>query len=81
MSSSRPRAAARKKRTPDNMVVAYVRMKKDDHKDIAELAEARGYPHTLASVAAEMISRGLEAWRASDDEILGIPHDREGRKP
>lgn len=42
----------------------YVRVQESEHRDIAEIAEARGYPHTIASVAAEMITRGLAAWQS-----------------
>jgi molybdenum cofactor biosynthesis enzyme len=50
----------KKAKRGDDRIVAYVRMKQEDHAMIAQIAEKRGYPHTIASVAAEMISRGLK---------------------
>lgn len=41
-------------------VVTYVRVKLEDHARIKQIAAKRGHPHTIASVAAEMISRGLK---------------------
>lgn len=52
------RAKKAKRRSPH--VVMYVRVKPEEHAQIAKIAEERGYPHTLASVVAEMISRGLQ---------------------
>jgi Fe-S cluster assembly scaffold protein SufB len=43
----------------DRRVVTYVRVTPEEHERIAVIAEERGYPHTISSVAAEMISRGL----------------------
>jgi len=51
---------AKKAKRVDDRVVTYVRMKSEEHEQIAQIAEKRGYPHTIASVAAEMISRGLK---------------------
>jgi hypothetical protein len=45
----------------DDRVVTYVRVKPEEHARIARIAGDRGHPHTIASVAAEMISRGLRA--------------------
>lgn len=53
-----PKARKVKHRAPH--VVTYVRVKPEEHARITEIAEKRGYPHTIASVAAEMISRGLK---------------------
>lgn len=44
----------------DDRVVTYVRVKPEEHAQIAQIAEKRGYPHTIASVASEMISKGLK---------------------
>jgi hypothetical protein len=52
-----------KKAKRDNRVTMYVRVKPKEHARIAALAEKRGYPHNMSSVASEMISRGL----ASED--------------
>jgi hypothetical protein len=49
-----------KKAKRDDRVVTYVRITSGEHARIAKIAEVRGYPHTIASVAAEMISRGLK---------------------
>jgi hypothetical protein len=52
---------AKKVKRNNRRVVTYVRVKSEEHALIAEIAEKRGHPHTIASVAAEMISRGLKA--------------------
>ena len=43
-----------------NRVVAYIRLKAKEHAQISKIAQKRGYPHTFASVAAEMISKALK---------------------
>lgn len=48
-----------KKSKRDNRVVTYVRVTPEEHARIVRIAEKRGYPHTIASVASEMISKGL----------------------
>jgi molybdenum cofactor biosynthesis enzyme len=48
-----------KKTKRDNRIVMYLRVKPEEHKKIAKIAKERGYPHTIASVAAEMFARGL----------------------
>lgn len=45
----------------DGRFVMYVRVSGPDHQRIEQLVKERGYPHTLSSVAAEMITRGLDA--------------------
>lgn len=45
----------------DNRVVTYVRVKPEEHAQIVKIVAKRGLPHTIASVSAEMISRGLAA--------------------
>jgi hypothetical protein len=50
-----------KKPKHDDRVVTYVRLPAREHAQITEIAEKRGYPHTIASVTAEMVSRGLAA--------------------
>ena len=57
MLKARPRTR-RPKRA--NRVVTYVRVAPEEHAQIAQIAKAWGYPHTIASVASEMISRGLK---------------------
>jgi hypothetical protein len=49
----------KKAKRNDQRVVTYVRVTPEEHALIAEIAQKRGYPHTIASVAAEMIARGL----------------------
>lgn len=51
---------AKKPKRGDDRVVTYVRVKPEEHELIVQIVEKRGYPHTIASVAAEMISRGLK---------------------
>ncbi len=52
-----------KRRSPH--VVMYVRVKPEEHAQIAKIAEGRGYPHTLASVVADIITHALrtEVWQ------------------
>jgi len=38
----------------------YVRVRPEDRALITKIAEERGYPHTAASVAGEVIARGLK---------------------
>lgn len=40
-------------------VVMYIRVKPEDYVKITKITAKRGYPCTLANVAAELISRGL----------------------
>ncbi len=51
--------ARAKKAKRDNRIVTYVRVKPEEHALIEEIAKKRGYPHTIASVASEMLSKGL----------------------
>lgn len=39
----------------------YVRVLPAEHARIVQIVETRGRPHTVASVTAEMITRGLQA--------------------
>lgn len=48
-----------KKNKRDRRVVAYIRMNAKEHAQISKIVQERGHPHTFASVAAEMISKGL----------------------
>lgn len=48
-----------KKAKRGSSIVMYVRVRPEEHARVVKLVEQRGYPHTIASVAAEMISRGL----------------------
>ena len=49
----------------------YIRVKPEEHARIAKIAKQSGYPATLASVAAEMISRGLASKVAASKEATG----------
>lgn len=51
---------AKKAKRGDDRIVTYIRVKPEVHAQIVQIAEKRGYPHTIASVASEMISRGLK---------------------
>lgn len=51
---------AKTKRKGHPTIVMYVRVATSDHKTLVRLADGRGWPHTVASVTGEMISRGLE---------------------
>lgn len=44
----------------DRLVVTYVRLRVSVRRRIDKLAKKRGHPHTRASVAAELIVRGLD---------------------
>jgi len=48
-----------KKPKRDNRIVTYVPLTPEDHEMIAQIAKKRGYPYTIASIAAEMISKAL----------------------
>jgi hypothetical protein len=52
--------AKAKKRRRDARVVMYVRVRPEEHALVVKIVRRRGYPHTIASVAAEMFSRGLK---------------------
>jgi hypothetical protein len=56
-----PKTSQRKAKHGDTRIVTYVRVKPEEHALIVQIAEKRGYPHTFASVAGEMITRGLKA--------------------
>lgn len=60
---------AKKTKRGDDRVVTYVRVKPEEHERIVQIVEKRGYPHTIASVAAEMITRGLK------EEVAGPPSE------
>lgn len=50
-----------KKPKRDSRIVSYIRLEAKEHARISKIAKKRGRPHTFASVAAEMISKGLAA--------------------
>lgn len=45
----------------------YVRLRDEVHEEVAKIAQQRGYPHTITSVAAELISRGLQTKEKSHE--------------
>lgn len=49
------------KKAPRSNVVTYVRLKPEERAQIAEIVAQRGWPHTIASVTAEMVGLGLAA--------------------
>jgi hypothetical protein len=51
--------ARAKKAKRNDRVVMYIRMAPEIRARIVEIAAERGYPHTIASVTAEMLSKGL----------------------
>jgi hypothetical protein len=53
---SLPRSASTK-----GPIVTYIRIPRADRRRIESIAKKRGPPHTIASVAAEMITRGLNS--------------------
>jgi hypothetical protein len=48
-----------KKAKRSDLITMYVRVKPAAHAQIIKIAEKRGYPHNMSSVASEMLSRGL----------------------
>jgi predicted DNA-binding protein len=48
-----------KKAKSDDRVVLYVRVPLEVRDRITKIASKRGYPHTIASVTSEIISKGL----------------------
>lgn len=70
-----------KKATPtkskrDDRIVTYVRLKPEEHAQIAQIANQRGYPHTIASVTSEMVSKGLKT-EAAPPQIYKLPETGE----
>jgi hypothetical protein len=51
---------ARKAKRGGGTIVTYMRLKSEAHAQIVQIAKERGWPHSIASVTAEMISRGLK---------------------
>ena len=72
-----------KKAKRDDRVVTYVRLKPDVHVRLAKIAEKRGLPHTITSVAAEMITAGLEKTASDAAELIskGLEQARNGARP
>lgn len=52
---ARPRKAARRDTT-----IVYVRIRRTLHTRLRELADSRGYPHSISSVAGEALEQGLD---------------------
>jgi hypothetical protein len=55
-----------KKAAKRDRSVMYVRVTPQDREQIEQIVQKRGYPHTMASVAAEMLSRGLASEAAPE---------------
>ena len=49
-------------------LVTYVRLTPQARAQISKIVEERGYPHTIASIAAEMITKGLAATAPATSE-------------
>ena len=58
----------------------YVRVCPEEHAKIVQIAEERGRPHTIASVATEMISRGLQNKDAAKPKVIKPPTSRRSRE-
>jgi len=56
------------KRALDPREVMYVRVRPEEKERVVKIVEQRGYPHTIASVAAEIFSRGLAL-----EDAVGTP--------
>jgi hypothetical protein len=54
-----PERRERGKRPKHDDFVIYIRIDSEIRARIVEIATERGYPHTIASVTAEMLSKGL----------------------
>lgn len=61
---SLPMARTKKKR--DDRILTYVRLLPEVHQQVVQIAKERGYPHTIASVATEMVSLGLKSAKAPE---------------
>lgn len=59
MSRSRPQKS-RPRKAPRHTVTFYVRIPRELHDRIVEVVGARGYPHSLTSVASEALAVGME---------------------
>lgn len=60
--------ARTKKKKPDNRIVTYVRLQPEIHQEVVQIAEERGYPHTIASVATEMVALGLKSLKSAETQ-------------
>lgn len=56
---AKPKKAKRNGRLDSGRIVAYIRIKPEEHEQITQIVKDRGYPHTFASVASEILSEGL----------------------
>lgn len=57
---------ARTKKKRDGRILTYVRLLPEIHQQVVQLAEERGYPHTIASVATEMVLLGLKGVKSTE---------------
>lgn len=57
---------ARTKKKRDDRIVTYVRLHPEQHRQVVQIAQERGYPHTIASVTTEMVARGLKGIKSTE---------------
>ena len=57
---------ARTKKKRDDRILTYVRLLPEVHQQVVQLAQGRGYPHTIASVATEMVALGLKSLKGAE---------------
>jgi hypothetical protein len=57
---------ARTKKKRDDRILTYVRLQPEVHRRVVQIVEERGYPHTIASVATEMVSLGLKSLKSAE---------------
>jgi hypothetical protein len=57
---------ARTKKKRDDRILTYVRLQPEIHQQIVQIAQVRGYPHTIASVTTEMVAHGLKSLKSAE---------------
>lgn len=57
---------ARTKKKRDDRILTYVRLHPEQHRQVVQLVEERGYPHTIASVTTEMVALGLKSLKGAE---------------
>jgi hypothetical protein len=55
---------AKKKR--DDRILTYVRLHPAQHRQVVQIVEERGYPHSIASVTTEMVALGLKSLKGAE---------------
>lgn len=56
----------RTKKKRDDRILTYVRLQPEIHQQVVRIVQERGYPHTIASVATEMVSLGLKTVKSTE---------------